>query len=114
MEGRPPHRFTLLPRSALGWWSVALAVLTVAWVIAGQPLQHALNPRACPGGVLCTGGREYVALALLLGAPASVLGLVALVRYGERSLLVWLTVVPTVLFTAFWLLFAAGELLSPY
>ena len=47
-----------------------------------------------------TGGREYVAVALLLGVPACILGLVALVRRGERSLLVWLTVVPAAIFTA--------------
>ena len=91
-----------------------LAALAVAWVIAGQRIQDALNPRACPDSVLCTGGREYVALALVLGVPASVLGVVALIRRGERSILVFLTVVPAVLFTAFWLLFAAGELLSPH
>ena len=104
----------MLPRSSIGWWSVALAVLAIVWVIVGRPIQQALKPRACPGGVLCTDGRHYVALALLLGLTASVLGLVALIRRGERSLLLWLTLVPAVLFTAFWTLFAAGELLSPH
>jgi len=114
-ERRAPRgSFRSLPKTPLGWWSVVLAALAVAWVIAGQRIQDALNPRACPDSVLCTGGREYVALALVLGVPASVLGVVALIRRGERSVLVFLTVVPALLFTAFWLLFAAGELLSPH
>ena len=109
-----PPRFTLLPRTSLGWWSVALSALAIVWVIVGRPIQQALKPRACPGGVLCTDGRHYVALALLLGLTASVLGFVALIRCGERSLLLWLTLVPAALFTAFWLVFAAAELLFPH
>ena len=114
MHDEPPPRFKLLPGSSPGWWSVVLATLAVAWVLAGRSIQHALNPRACPDGVLCTGGREYVAVALLLGAPACFLGLVALIGRKDRAFLVWLTVVPAALLTAFWLIFAAGELLAPH
>jgi len=103
-----------LPKTVAGWWAVGLGVGAVLWVIAGQRIQDAVNPRACPDNVLCTGGREYVFLAPELGVPASVAGLIALIRLRERSILVFLTVVPAVLFTVFWLLFAAGELLFPH
>jgi hypothetical protein len=95
----------------MGWCSAALAAPAIAWVIFGQRLQSAIRDDVCPGR-FCTGGREYVAVALLLGAPACATGLVALTRRRERSFLIVLTVAPAVLFTAFWLFFAIGELLA--
>jgi len=89
------------------------ATVAVAWVIFGRQLQDAIREDVCPGR-FCTGGREYVATALLFGVPACIFGLVALTRRGERSLLVWLTVAPAAIFTVFWALFAAGELLFPH
>ena len=75
---------------------MTLSALVIVWVIVGRPIQQALKPRACPEGVLCSDGRHYVALAVLVGLTASALGL--LIRRGERSLLLWLTLVPAVLF----------------
>jgi hypothetical protein len=106
-------RLLAWPGTTLGWWAVVCGAFEIAWVIFGRQLQGAIREDVCPGR-FCTGGREYVAGALLLGLPACVLGVVALTRRGERSLLVWLAVVPAVTFTVFWVLFAAGELLFPH
>jgi len=112
--GSRPGGFISWPGTILGWWSVAVAMLAILWVVFGRLLQSTIRDDMCPGRH-CTGdGRAYVALALLLGAPACACGFIALVRRRERSFLVWLTVVPAALFTAFWLLFAAGEVLSPH
>jgi len=109
-RGRP---FVVWPGTTLGWWALALAIPATAWIVLGQWMQDALRDRACPGR-FCTGGREYVALALLLGGSACLCGLIALAGRGERSILVWLATIATTLFAAFWLVFAASEVLFPH
>lgn len=83
LPARTRRRFPPLPTTRLGRWAVGLAVayplLVTAW-------------RILPGGAL---------LGFASGIAGGVLALVAIVRRGERALLVFAAVAPLVLVVAF-------------
>ena len=96
------RKFLSLPHSRLGWVAVALGVpVFVLWFLV-IPIMALLG----------VGGFEwswdlrdwaYVALFMLtvlgwLGIPGALAGLIAVLRSHERSALVWLAIVPYLLY----------------
>ena len=86
----PPlwRRVISLPRTCLGWLSVVLIGVPVALFFLGV-IVYEEQLLEVPGWVepLLLGNFELMALSLLAGA---VVGLIALIRSQERSVLVWL------------------------
>ena len=87
-------RFLELPRGRLAWWAVGLGILFMALFIA------------ITNDLLHFPGR----LTMALGVIAGILTLLALIWKGERSWLVWLTLLPGL----FAILFSLGEILFPH
>jgi purine-cytosine permease-like protein len=85
------RRFLSLPKTRLGWWSVGLAATFVVLLIFGY------NVLSLYGIVL-----------LFSGLCSGVLGLFAVLRGHERSVLVWLAMLPGL----FALAFLIGEFLG--
>jgi hypothetical protein len=104
----PPmwRKFLSLPHTRLGWVAVALAapvfvfgvlVLPVMALVGGMGLEWTWDLRGWARGW------AYVALFMLKVAgywtiPAAVAGLIAVLRSHERSWLVWLALVPYLLY----------------
>lgn len=84
--------FLGIPHTKPGWWAVGLAVASVAGILAWSIL---------PGGAW---------FGFLCGLAGGVIGLTAIIRQHERSLLVWLTILPL----AFVIFFLVGEFLFPH
>lgn len=87
-------RFLGLPRTQLGWWAAGLAVVFIALFI--------LIPNS---GMIFSGF-----LNMIFGFVAGILGLLTMLRQGERSWLVWLAV----LCGLFVILFMLGEFMMPH
>ena len=85
-------KFWALPATRLGWWAVGLAVASVAGILGWSVL---------PGGA---------GLGFLCGLAGGIIGLITIIREHERSLLVFLTILP-LLFVIF---FVLGEFLFPH
>lgn len=95
------------PSTSLGWWSVALAVTFVVLYIinsavfmrltGGAPWRHAILP--------------FYGIAMLsCGLAAGIVGLIAVIRQHERSLLAWLAILPGLMV----LFLILGEFLVPH
>ena len=108
---QPPSKQSImsLPSSRLGWWAVGLGVLfSVLWTIntfllvqtgsGDQPLWMQLMLPF------------YGIIMLFSGLGAGILALVALFRRGERSWLVYITLLPFLLV----IFLLAGEFLVPH
>ena len=106
-DPNPRPRFWALPRAAIGWAAAAAGIFFATVAVIAPGLQSWLS-KSTYGRL--GGGQETVATLVVLGLAASVVAIIALRRH-ERSILVWLAAVPAMLMTAFWVLFAAGELL---
>ncbi len=101
------NRFFALPSTKLGWWAVALAFIfgltniinaTIFMRLPGdEPWRQAILP-------------IYGILMLACGLAAGMSGLAAIIRRGERSWVVWLTILPGV----FVLFLLVGEFLFPH
>lgn len=91
MKNTSSHFFGV-PHTKLGWWAVGLAVAGIAGILAWSFL---------PGGAW---------LGFLCGLAGGIIGLMAIIREHERSLIVWLSIIPGV-FAIFFLL---GEFLFPH
>ena len=101
------RRLFARPSTGLGRWSVALGATFVVMSIINStvfmpsesdaPWRHVFLPYYGIGMLLC-------------GLAAGIVGLIAIVRRGERSWLVWLCVLPGLFVTCFVL----GEFLSPH
>jgi hypothetical protein len=99
--------FLSTPSTKLGRWSVALAATFVALFIINAavfmrltqeaPWQHTLLP-------------FYGIAMLACGLAAGIVGLVAVIRWHERSWLVWLTLLPELLV----IFLILGEFLVPH
>jgi hypothetical protein len=95
------------PSTKLGWWSVGLGVtfaelffinsIIFMPLAVEEPWRQTLLPL-------------YGIFMLLCGLAAGIVGLVAVIRRGERSLLVWLAILPGM----FVFLFLVGEFLAPH
>ena len=104
MPGR--QRFFGRPVTRMGWWSVGLGVtFLLFWNINSTVFMPATVVAPWRQVIL----PFYGIFMLLCGLAAGVLGLIAVIR-GERSWLVWLTILPG-LFVVFFIL---GEVLVPH
>ena len=104
-----------LPSSAVGWVAVVVAGVAVVFALVFPSVMSPLSERLHDTPFRrMTGGREMLSFAVTLGVVAAVFGLRALVVARDRAVLVWVAVVPSLLMTVFWLLFALGEVLSPH
>ncbi|MBE0447568.1 MAG: hypothetical protein IBX64_05645 [Actinobacteria bacterium] len=103
-EGRG---FLSTPSTKLGRWSVMLAAAFVALFI--------INATVFMPSAVTVPWRQVVLpffgiVILSCGLAAGITGLVAVIRCRERSLLVWLTILPGLMVLAFVL----GEFLIPH
>lgn len=104
---KPSGTFMNLPSTSIGWWALGLGIgyvvlfsintfvfiplqMSVPWQLAMLPF--------------------YVIFMLICGLAASVLGLIAILARKERSVFVWLTLLPG----AFVLFLLLGEFLIPH
>ena len=107
-SGQPlRRRFLGRPSTRLGWWSVGLAaVFVVLWIINTVVFM--------PSTVVVPWGQVilpfYGIFMILCGFAAGVVGLIAVIGRGERSWLVWLTILPALLV----LFLVLGEFLVPH
>jgi hypothetical protein len=90
------RRVTLLPRSRPGWWSLALLIAFVLLMTLLVTL-----PGTVPGAAR---------FGFLAGVLSVALAVFAVVRRGERSVLVLATLIPGVLIGAF----ALAEIIVPH
>lgn len=92
-----------LQHTAVGWWSVGLtvAIFPVAWVL----MTHAI-----PWAVLDTALAPVLLTALI--DAAAIVSLIAVFKTKERSFLVIVAAVISVLLALFATLFVGGELLG--
>ena len=105
-SGQPLRRSILSwPGTRAGWWSVGLAATFVVLMIINGAVF--MNP-TFPGSDTIL--PFYGIFMMLCGFAAGIVGLIAVVRLRERSLLVWLTILPTF----FVLVFVLGEFLVPH
>ncbi len=99
-------RISILPKRALGWWSVALAILFILFLSSPilsrlmLPLLRALHPRFPVQSVV----------VFLSGIAALVTGIISIIKFRERAILVFLAT----LVGLFALLFLLGEFLFPH
>jgi hypothetical protein len=95
------------PSTRLGWWAAGLMALFVimmvlnGWVFMRLPENLTWQARLLP---------LYGIFMMLSGFMSGVIGLMAIIRHHERSLLVW----PSFLFSLFVALFILGEFLFPH
>lgn len=81
-----------LPRTRHGWWAVGLAAASIILILAWSLL---------PGGAW---------LGFICGLAGGIIALIAVTRKQERSILVFLSILPL-----FWvLMFFLGEFLIPH
>ncbi len=82
-------RVIRLPNTRLGWWSVTLAVIYVCFLLAVRALSGTeLFQR------IGTGALWLVMMMGLISWAAGVTGLTAIVEKRERSVIVWIAMVP--------------------
>ena len=95
------------PGTRLGWWSVALAAtFLVLFIINSTVLMPSIVEVPWRQALL-----PFYGIAMLMcGLAAGIVGLIAVIRRHERSLLVWLAILPG-LFVLFLVL---GEFLVPH
>jgi hypothetical protein len=95
------------PSTRLGWWSVGLAAtFVVLWIINTTVFMLATEVAPWRQVVL----PFYGIFMMSCGFAAGVVGLIAVIGRGERSWLVWLTILPTLCV----LFFVLGEFLVPH
>ena len=117
MEGDPTKprraRFYLRPTTRLGWWAVRLAVAFAALFVVGMSLAGAGQKIGGEGvfdNLWLTVPLTGVGLtAVLVGLLAGVTAAFAIVRRGERSVLVFLPLIVGLLVAIFLL----GEIAGP-
>lgn len=100
-----------VPRTRLGRAAVVLGVCA-ALVGLFLPRLHMLQKDLFDGGFF--DGRVAVSIAVAIGLVASAAGLRAVIHDRERSILLFVVLVPLLLVTLFWVVFAAGEVLLPH
>lgn len=103
----PPKRFFAPPRTRLGWWSAGLFAAFVLMFLVNAFFLMPASIDAGPTRILLI----FFGLAMLAcGLASGIISLLAILRRGERSWLVWLPLLP-----AFWVIFMLlGELVFPH
>ena len=100
-------RFLGMPGTKLGSWSFWLGVTFVVMFLINSLVFMPTSGEAPWRQVILP---FYGITMMLSGLAAGIVGLVAVIRQHERSLLVWLTLLPG----AFVLFFLLGEFLFPH
>jgi hypothetical protein len=93
------------PSTRLGWWTIALVAIYEIFMIINNALLLRL-PEDIPWRVMLL---PFYGILMIIGLAAGIVGLIAVTRSHERSLLVWLTILIG-LFTFF---FLVGGFLVP-
>lgn len=110
--GEPLHerhlRVTLLPRTALGWWALGLALFGVAVLAFAIVSTSVLRPNGVDAPLIPMFIMTITAFGAMIAA--GVVTVLAWFRQGERSWLVLLTLAPAF----FAVYFALGELVFPH
>lgn len=103
----PKRRIFGLPGTRLGWWAVALAGLFILLFLINS---FVFMPTASDAAWRRVVLPFYGIFMMLCGLTAGFLGMIAIIRQQERSILVLLTLLPEF----FVLFFLLGEFLAPY
>ena len=110
------HRWRIIPKSALGWWSVGLIIVMPILFVIGSSFSGSLYESVQAGGTLLAdiAARPLVGLTMLAGMAAGIsgfiTGLLAIVKQKEQALLVYLSTVIGGLL----ILFLVAELAFPH
>lgn len=110
MNDQRGSTFWQRPSTRLGWWAFGLfAAFVVMFII--NTVVFIPTAQGEPGA----GWREmllpfYGLFMMLCGLVGAILGVIALMRKQERTWMVWVTLLPGILVTAFVL----GEILVPH
>jgi hypothetical protein len=110
------HPWKILPKTALGNWSVGLILAMLLLFIIGTSLTNTYYQSVPAGGSILAdiAARPALALAMLAGLAtgimAFILGLLAIIRNKENTLLVYIST----LIGALLVVFLAGEIWFPW
>ena len=100
-------RLTILPKRALGWWSVGLAILSLLFM---SPIFGVIRLGSIARQInLSPGQLKGIAFAVV-GMAALVTGLLSIIRSKERSILIFLAMLIGLVAMAF----VIGEVLFPH
>jgi hypothetical protein len=97
-------RISVLPRSLLGKWAVGLGAAFLFFFVLSNILMVFFH--LGPGPI----GPMIVLVSLIVGLGALVTGLISIIRYKDRGVLVCIATA----FGVFVLLFLIGEILIPH
>jgi hypothetical protein len=106
----------IMPKTALGRWSVGFIVAMPLLFIIGSSFTNSLYKSVPSGGTILIdiATRPALALTMLVGMAAGILsfitGLLVIIRQKENAILVYVSCA----IGALLLLFLAGEILSPH
>jgi len=95
------------PSTQLGWWAVGLAIGFIMMNIVNSAVFMRLPENVSWRQTILP---FYGIFMMLCGIAAFIVGIIAIIRSHERSLLVWLTLLPGTSV----LLFVLGEFLIPH
>lgn len=96
-----------MPGTTVGRWAVGLTAVAGVSMLVGL----------VPGDILGRGfggALNFGPLGMVAGFAGAASAVVALFRRGDRTILVWLALVPAVLISLFWLAFIVAEIVSPH
>jgi len=101
-------RITILPKKALGWWSVGLAILFIFFLVA--PVFSVLRLGGVARQIGLSPGQLKGVVFLIAGISSLITGLISIIKSKERSILVFLAMLIGFVAVAFVL----GEILFPH
>jgi hypothetical protein len=101
------QRILKLPSTRQGWWSVVMAVIFIVLYLLNSTVFMPTTVNASWRQTLLP---FYSMWMMLCGLAAGIAGLVAMTRQGERSLLVWLAMLPGLMA----LFLVIGEFVVPH
>jgi hypothetical protein len=113
MDNQP---LSFLPKSPLGWWSLGLVIAMVVLFFIGSSFTSTLYQSVPSGDSILAdiAARPDLALTMLAGMAAGIsafiTGLVVIIRYKEKALLVYLSTA----IGALLIVFLSGEFISPH
>jgi len=105
-----------MPKTALGWWSLGLIIAMPILFFVGGTFANTLYTDVDSGGAILAdiAARPALALSMLAGMVAGIaafiIGLLAILRKKDRTLLV----IASTVIGALLLLFLAGEVIFPH
>lgn len=111
-----PMKISLLPKTKLGGWSVALIIITPVLLRIGMLLAHTIYKLVPAGETILKDIVQRPALALTMlsgmttGVLAFMVGLTSIIKRREKGILVYLSTLLGMLFS----LFLVAEILFPH